>query len=50
MKFDPQKFCDEDKKVPPMPIPGFLPIVSSHALAMKLADKLKGYISGFIIE
>ncbi len=50
MKFDPKKFCDKDKEVPPMPIPGFLPIVSSVALAMKLAKELKGYISGFIVE
>jgi len=49
MKFNPEQFFGD--KLPPMELPGLLPIVSSNALAQFLAKKLpKGSIFGFVVE
>ncbi|MGB8815688.1 MAG: nitronate monooxygenase [Minisyncoccia bacterium] len=52
MSFDPLQFFGSDlKKVLPLKMPWFLPIISSNALASVLMKKLpKGSIHGFVVE
>lgn len=48
--FNPQAFIEKDHPLPALVRPDFLPIVSSATLARTLAKRLKGRVSGFIVE
>jgi len=48
MRFHPESFFGG--KLPPMKLPGFLPIVASNTLATKFMSLPKGSVQGLIIE
>lgn len=51
VRFSPTQFCKElVAKLPTLPRPNFLAIVSSHVLAKMLATKSTGEVDGFVVE
>lgn len=48
MKFNPKDFFGQN--IPEVKIPRFLPIISTHALANIINDRIHGLFDGFIIE
>ncbi len=49
--FDPARhFAEDGAGVPTLKRPAFLPIVSSHSLAVMLSRKANGRVDGFVVE
>lgn len=50
LTFDPKEFWEDQRDLPVLQCPDFLPIVASEALAKMLCRKSTGVVSGFVIE
>jgi nitronate monooxygenase len=48
--FSPRETFDGLEDLPPLRVPSFLPIVSSHVLAQALLKRADGPIDGFVVE
>lgn len=50
IRFAPQETLEGVRDLPPLAVPSFVPIVSSHVLAQALLKRSDGPIDGFIVE
>jgi len=50
LTFDPREYWEDERDLPALQRPDFLPIIASDALAKMLCRKSTGAVSGFVIE